>query len=223
MRWIILCPLKREMRDLVAGLNSLGTKCVPHQKLRLSSYAVPEWDTLITWGGHGKSQFAVHTQYALSEFPRPKGVLCVGTAGGLNSNLQVGDLVIGDRSIEHDFREKLNPNASMPIFEANVELLRMFNRPPPNLEFNVHVGGIASGDEDIASAQRANELHQQTGALAVAWEGSGGARACRFLDVPYLEVRAITDNAREKVTQSFAQNLGRCMRNVATLLCELLA
>jgi nucleoside phosphorylase len=54
---------------------------------------------------------------------------------------------------------------------------------------------IASGDEDIVTIERAAELHTQTGAVAVAWEGAGVARACLFSQIPYLEIRGITDTA----------------------------
>src|SRR5262249_33961484 len=45
----------------------------------------------------------------------------------------------------------------------------------------------------LVSVDRAQALRDATGALAVAWEGAGGARACAFSATPYLELRAVTD------------------------------
>jgi hypothetical protein len=56
--------------------------------------------------------------------------------------------------------------------------------------FQVHYGMIASGDEDIVTIERAAELHTQTGAVAMAWEGAGVARACLFSQIPYLEIQS---------------------------------
>ncbi|HMB33077.1 MAG TPA: acyltransferase, partial [Methylomirabilota bacterium] len=84
--------------------------------------------------------------------------------------------------------------------------------------FAVHFGDVASGDEDIVSVDRAQALRDATGALAVAWEGAGGARACAFSATPYLELRAVTDQANVEASSHFAQHLPLAMRNLATLL-----
>jgi adenosylhomocysteine nucleosidase len=82
----------------------------------------------------------------------------------------------------------------------------------------VHFGQVASGDEDIVSLDRAQALRLATEALAVAWEGAGGARACAFSHTPYLEIRGVTDQATVDAPAHFEQNLALAMRNIATLL-----
>jgi len=57
----------------------------------------------------------------------------------------------------------------------------------------------------------------RTGALAVAWEGAGGARACHFSGIPFLEIRGITDSADSDAASDFGANLEGAMRNVAAL------
>ena len=84
--------------------------------------------------------------------------------------------------------------------------------------FRVHLGGIASGDEDVVSADRRFECQRLTGALAVAWEGAGGARACAFANVPFLELRTIADQANEHGPRDFVWNLARSMRSLAQVL-----
>jgi adenosylhomocysteine nucleosidase len=82
----------------------------------------------------------------------------------------------------------------------------------------LHFGPVASGDEDVICSQRARELAAETGALCVAWEGSGAARACRFSAVPFVEVRCVTDYADKAAAQDFDANLVLCMANLAALL-----
>lgn len=84
--------------------------------------------------------------------------------------------------------------------------------------FKLHFGGIASGDEDVVDAKRRSECQQLSGALAVAWEGAGGARACAFSQVPFLEIRAIVDNANEDGPRDFRVNLRMAMQNLAQVL-----
>jgi adenosylhomocysteine nucleosidase len=52
----------------------------------------------------------------------------------------------------------------------------------------------------------------------VAWEGAGGARACAFSQVPFVEIRGITDTADHNAASSFETNLALAMGNIAQLL-----
>ena len=85
-------------------------------------------------------------------------------------------------------------------------------------DFNIHTGFILSGDEDIVSIDRAQSLYNELNALAVAWEGAGGARAAKFNNISYLQIRGITDNARTDVPESFVQNLPKVMSNIAGVI-----
>jgi adenosylhomocysteine nucleosidase len=57
-------------------------------------------------------------------------------------------------------------------------------------------------------------------ALAVAWEGTGGARASAFSNVPYLEMRGATDSANHEAPVVFYVNLKIVMKNIAWLLYQ---
>ena len=70
----------------------------------------------------------------------------------------------------------------------------------------------------MVNGARQEELRRRTDALAVAWEGAGGARACQFSAVPFVEIRGVTDGANSSAAADFAANLETAMRNVATLI-----
>lgn len=78
--------------------------------------------------------------------------------------------------------------------------------------------GSPAGDEDVVNDDRRVDCQRRTGALVVAWEGAGGARACAFTGVPFLEVRAVADQANEHGPRDFALNLAGAMRNLAVVL-----
>ena len=88
----------------------------------------------------------------------------------------------------------------------------------PRLRFRVHFGAVASGDEDITGAERSRALYESTGALVVAWEGAGGARACAFSGVPFVEVRAVTDTADHHASPDYDANLEVAMNNLAAFI-----
>ena len=52
----------------------------------------------------------------------------------------------------------------------------------------------------------------------VAWEGAGGARACAFSQVPFVEVRAVTDAADHQAPSDYDANLEVAMNNLAAFL-----
>ncbi len=146
------------------------------------------------------------------------GLFCVGAAGSLSADIHFGDVVVGDRTIEHDYKIRFDP-ADPPCHPANEQLLREFRKAAKNtLPFQTHFGSIASGDEDIVDTVRAGELRQLTGAKCVAWEGSGGARAAAFNGIPFLEIRAITDNADAHAATSFRANCEHAIPNIADLI-----
>lgn len=88
-------------------------------------------------------------------------------------------------------------------------------------DFRIHFGIVASGDEDVIERARAEELHNLTNALAVAWEGAGGARAARFMGIPYLEIRGLTDVADSDAPIVFDENLKIIMPRIASLVVNL--
>ena len=77
---------------------------------------------------------------------------------------------------------------------------------------------MAGGDEDVIDITRGAELRELHNALAVAWEGVGGARASAFSEVPYLEIRGATDTADHEAPAVFDVNLKIVMKNIAYLL-----
>ncbi len=204
---LIICPLKKEVTYLLEGFSKAGWLFETRSTPKLSMYQCHSQNITVSQGGHGKVQFALQTQHLLNHLEGVSQVICIGAGGALATHIKVGDLVIAEKTVEHDYAEKFNPSAKIPEFLSHSTLLQLASQVPLSSNYNVHRGVIASGDEDIIDSQRALELFEQTQALAVAWEGSGGARACAFNKIPFLELRTITDNARDSVAESFFKNL----------------
>lgn len=173
-------------------------------------------------GGHGKVQFALRTQSFILE-NKPDLVVCAGACGALSSELRVCDVVVAESTIEHDFKLRFveRPIPSFAGNSAALQVLKNYVSNSKTQNFGVHFGLIASGDEDIVGSERARELFSATSALAVAWEGAGGARACLHAGVPFLEVRGVTDSADHAAVENFKKNLPAAMNNVAAIIAQL--
>ena len=128
-------------------------------------------------------------------------------------------MVIATDIIEHDFKLG-NPDRPLPKFQSHSEsitALKAIERSPKR-SFRVQFGPIASGDEAVMDSNRAAQIREATGAFAVAFEGAGGARACEFSKVPFLEVRGISDSADKAAPADFLLNVPTAMSNVAKVL-----
>lgn len=169
-------------------------------------------------GGHGKVQFALRTQALIFEH-KPKLVVCAGACGSLSPDVRPMDVVVGERTIEHDFKLRFiqKPEPTFDGDGATVARLKKDFAIKAG-DFAIHFGVIASGDEDVIDTERAKELRQQTMALCVAWEGAGGARACTLNSTPFVEIRGVTDFADSNASTNFKENLSLALRNVAAVL-----
>jgi adenosylhomocysteine nucleosidase len=218
MSILIVTPLQQEFDALAGGLRDRGWRAEPRQPGRLPAQFFPELDLIMSRGGVGKAQYALQTQYLLE---RAKGVhliICAGTAGALAESVAIGDIVVGSASVEFDYLAKFFP-VPPPSFSGDEPTIReLLALPLAVLPFQVHIGPIASGDETILDRTRAEEVRARTEALANGWEGAGGARVAAFNELPYLELRGISDNADHTATADFPQNLARALDNLAALL-----
>ena len=219
---VVITPIPEEFNALSQALDQHWQGRDVLQVGRVRAHAYRSGEIILAQGGLGKVQFAVTTQHVLDSLDDVSLVVCAGVAGSLTTDVSVGDVVIGTTTVEHDFNSK-QPDARLPRFDGSARhlaALRMaVTTGPP--AFRAHLGPIASGDEGIVDAARAGELRALTGALAVAWEGAGGARAAAFSEVPYVEVRGISDMADHDALGTWKANLPGAMRNVAVVVARL--
>lgn len=216
---IVITPQFEEMAPLVHAFDARGYTSHACQIGHMPCVEIPSLNLLVAVGGHGKAQFAVQSQYLIDRCPDASALICVGAAGRLADYLTCGDVVVATSTIEHDYRLRFisRPPPAHPPNPSLLAALRAVSAAG-SFRFRVHFGIVASGDEDIIDPSRAEEVRLATGALAVAWEGSGGARAAHFNGLAFAEVRVITDAADEAAAHEFHENLKVVMPNAAELL-----
>lgn len=218
-KFLVLVPLQIERKFIAASLSAMGFESSSRVIGAINLEFFPQLNLELAVGGHGKTQFGIQTQFLLHHLSRVQAVVCAGCAGGLDSRLHIGDVVVAEKTIEHDYRLRFVQRPP-PEFLGDAEMIRK-SKAQAFGSFRVHQGIIASGDEDVIELTRANEIQASTNAIAVAWEGAGGARACQFNRVPFLEIRGLTDTADHRAVDDFSRNLEQAMRNVTELIVRL--
>ncbi|HEU0296739.1 MAG TPA: 5'-methylthioadenosine/S-adenosylhomocysteine nucleosidase [Anaerolineales bacterium] len=216
---LIVTPLQEEYNDLHHSLSALGLETHTDSIGRLDVHHFPELNITLARGGHGKTQFGIQTQHLLDHY-KCDLVICAGAAGALAHEVKVGDLIVATSTVEHDFNNRFVPRPK-PQFKGDAKSIEQLKALKlPEADFKVHFGIMAGGDEDVIEIRRGKELRELHTALAVAWEGVGGARACAFSEVQYLELRGATDTADHAAPVVFYVNLKIVMRNIAHLLVQ---
>lgn len=217
MKLLIITPTQKEFDLFLQGCASLGLKVQNSEVGRIPVAELPDSGITLACGGAGKAQFAVQTQHLLDTCMNWDLAICAGAAGGLVDELSIGDVVVATTTVEHDYHNRFSKRP-LPKFEGAPTVISDLRRAELPGTFKVFFGVVASGDEDIVDDERRKALHQSTGALVVAWEGAGGARACAFSKVPFVEVRGVTDTANQNAPSDHERNLEGVMNNVATLV-----
>ena len=218
MRKLIINPMKQELGFLLQSYATTGFYAESAMIGRLPVARIPDLGVTLTCGGLGKVQFAVQTQHLLDICSDWDLVVCAGAAGALVDDVSVGDVVVATTTVEHDYNNKFSERA-LPKFDgARAAIADLKSVSHSTDTFSVHFGPIASGDEDVVETERKIMLHESIGALAVAWEGAGGAKACAFSGLPFVEIRGVTDTADHNAASDFEDNLEVAMSNLATLI-----
>lgn len=215
-RLLVMVPLGLEVKELVRSFQSLGYQKSEELIGNLKVYFFKDLQIHIAQGGHGKVQFAIQTQFLLSKLDSINQVICAGSSGSLVQEILPTSIVIGTSTIEHDFKVEFIKKPQ-PEFQADSSLisdlkLKLVDRK------NVYFAKIASGDEDVLDQNRAQQINFQTGASVVAWEGAGAARVCKFVSIPFLEIRGVTDMADKNAIQDFQKNLSTIMNQISEIL-----
>lgn len=141
-------------------------------------------------GGGDADRLAARLESELGD--RPAGVVSFGLCGGLDPALKVGDLVIGDWVGDAGDRYE----ADQAWADRIAALLPGAAR-----------GGFAWADQPVATVADKTALHA-TGAIAVDLESHVVARLARWFGVPFVIVRAVSDDARRTLPPAARVGLG---------------
>lgn len=150
--------------------------------------------------GIGKVNAARTTQILIDNL-KVDYILNIGVAGGVASSLNIGDIVIGERLVQHDFditafnHEKgFIPEVGNVYIESDTYLVKLAKETLlKEKNINVLSGTIASGDIFCTETKMSNKINVKFNALCVEMEGASIAQVCYLCHIPFLILRSISD------------------------------
>lgn len=168
----------------------------------------------------GKVAAAATAATLINEF-KVSRIIFMGVAGGIASELNIGDVVVASRLIQHDMDARpLMEQFQIPLLgkkfldadavfnvKAHNSIKALIKRyAVPGYSPKVVVGDIASGDRFFATATEKQELLTKLPTIqCVEMEGAAVAQVCYEHDVPVTVIRIISDTADEQSPADFMQ------------------
>lgn len=148
--------------------------------------------------GVGKVNAARTTQILIDNI-KVDCIFNIGVAGGVDESLKVGDIVLGNKLVQHDFditafnHEKgYIPKVGVYI-DTDKELFELSKSVFKANNISYHEGVIASGDIFCTETKMGNKINAKFNALCVEMEGASIAQVCHLSKIPFLVIRSISD------------------------------
>lgn len=221
----ILCAMQEEIALLEQDIRSEQTTVIAGRSYYEGIlYGQP---VVLAQSRIGKVASASTVTTMLDRFS-PDCILFCGTAGGIDPALHVGDIVVADHLVQHDFDSgsdlfriplldvayfPTDPQLSAELADAVASYVRsaMYDDIPARCreEFGIRIpqivrGTIASGDQFICSKEKHRWLAEHLDNLkCVEMEGAAVAQVCYEFGVPYTVVRVISDSANDDSNVDF--------------------
>ena len=160
--------------------------------------------------GVGKVNAAMCVQILCDHF-HVTHIINTGVAGSLSNELDIGDFVISNDAVYHDFdchvvNYKVGqvPGLSTWAFPAS-PLLRdyAFRAAEEENPGHAKIGTVASGDQFVCQKEQKEKIIANTGALCTEMEGAAIAHAAWRNGVPFVVIRAISDKADDSAQMDY--------------------
>lgn len=179
-------------------------------------------DCLLVRCGVGKVNSARTAQVLTDNF-NLECIINLGSAGALNETLNMGDIVIGEKLVQHDFdvtafgRDKgFIPETGM-FFECDDSLLDKCKDIKIS-NIRICTGVIASGDIFCTDIKMKEVIRTKFSADCVEMEGAAIAQVCYLNNVPFIVVRSISDTPNGNNNIDFNEYLHFASKNCADFI-----
>ena len=143
--------------------------------------------------------------------------------------LNIGDVVIADKLIQHDFditafgHSKGYITGVGDFIQTDENLrnkLEKLNYNNKDNKYKIKSGIIASGDIFCTDIEMKNKIYTKFDADCVEMEGAAIAQVCYLNEIPFIVMRSISDSPNGKNAITFDKFLKDASKRIANLLAE---
>lgn len=199
MKYIgIIAAMSEEIASIKKLMSDISVKNIYELEFTLGT--IHSKNVVLVKCGVGKVNAARTTQILIDNFDL-EYVINVGTAGGLNEKIEIGDVVIAEKLVQHDFditaggHEKGYISGTGTYFYSDEELVNKSKKIIENIneDFKAITGLIATGDIFVQDISVKDKIKQEFDADCTEMEGAAIAQVCYLDKVPFIVIRSISD------------------------------
>jgi len=205
----VLIAMPQELETVLGACGSAVTLEYKSKTFYLAELG--EQSIVLALSGIGKVN-AAYTATLMIERFEPKFLITTGAAGGFG--LELYDVFIAEKVVQHDMDTTAcgDPRGLISgINEIFIDADKNFVETCMKYISNAKKGIIASGDQFIASHEKAESIISSFGASACDMESGAIGQVARLAGVPFGVIRTITDNGNEVAGSSFYDTLTKAM------------
>lgn len=212
MKIAVIGAMEQEVELLRGALQNTETITIANSEYTTGTYEGK--DIVLLKSGIGKVNAAMSTTVLLQQF-KPDVVINTGSAGGFDTSLEVGAIVISDEVRHHDvdvtvFGYEIGQMAGMPAaYTSDAKLMEIAKQAVTEVgEHQYGVGLICSGDVFMSNPARVEAARKDFPTMkAVEMEAAAVAQVCHQFNTPFVVIRALSDIAGKESNISFDEFL----------------
>ena len=197
----IIGAMDKEIAAIKEDMNIISAKNIVGLDFYMGTLAGK--NIVLVRSGVGKVNAAVCTQILIDMYA-VDAVINIGVAGAVASDLKIGDIVISDDLVNHDFDTTAcgdEPGVITGIpesfFKADEQLIKHALTAVEKVGLPVTIGRIGSGDQFVSSPEVKERIWKLFKLKCCEMEGAAIAQTCYLNKIPFVVIRAISDNADE--------------------------
>ena len=224
----IIVAMEEELESILDIMDNIEEKEI--YGLTFKTGQIEKNKIIVVKCGVGKVNAARVTQILIDTF-NVKCVINVGAAGALNPFLNIGDIVIGEKLIQHDFditafdHDKGYITGVGDSIYSDSELIEKFENAANNLkgkDYKIKKGIIATGDIFCTDIEMKNKIYSKFDADCVEMEGAAIAQVCYLDNIPFIVIRSISDSPNGNNEIDFDKFVELASKRCANILREFL-
>lgn len=212
----------------VAQLKEMMADAVITTKAGMEFYSgtINGKNVVVVQSGVGKVNAAMCAQILVDVFD-VEAIINTGVAGSLRNEINIGDIVISRKAVEHDmdviplgYKKGFIPGMKKSKFEASEGLVLLAVRTcqEVNPDISVYTGTVATGDQFVAGKEMKDAIIETFDASCTEMEGAAIAHAAYLNDVPFVIIRAISDKADNSATMDYPEFEKQAVEHTVRLL-----
>ena len=223
----IIGAMEEEITNILNDMNVVAAKNVLGLDFHLGTLNNSSHNIVLVRSGIGKVNAALCTQVLIDLFA-VDAVINVGVAGAIDKNIRIGDIVISTDAVQHDFDTSalgdepgVISRMDTSVFPADAHLMEVAKKVVSDIGFPVYEGRIASGDQFVSDPAVKERIAKLFDPVCCEMEGAAIAHACYLNRIPFVIIRAISDNAEEgsdvnyeRFFREAAVTAGRIIKNM---------